>query len=54
MDLSRIVVVDFTLPDMDGIQVTPRLREWSSAPILIVSARDEELDKVAALDVGAK
>jgi two-component system KDP operon response regulator KdpE len=48
-----LVLLDFTLPDFDGIQVTTRLREWSAAPILILSARDDELDKVAALDAGA-
>ena len=48
-----LVVLDFTLPDLDGIQVTTRLREWSPAPILILSARDEHQGKVAALDAGA-
>ncbi|HSY25647.1 MAG TPA: response regulator [Polyangiaceae bacterium] len=48
-----LVVLDFTLPDLDGIQVTTRLREWSAAPILILSARDEQQGKVAALDAGA-
>ncbi len=48
-----LVVLDFGLPDIDGIQVTTKLREWSAAPILILSARDDEFDKVAALDAGA-
>ncbi len=48
-----LVVLDFALPDIDGIQVTTRLREWSAAPIVMLSARDDELDKVAALDAGA-
>jgi two-component system KDP operon response regulator KdpE len=48
-----LVVLDFGLPDMDGIQVTAKLREWSAVPIVILSARDEELDKIAALDSGA-
>jgi two-component system KDP operon response regulator KdpE len=48
-----LVVLDFGLPDIDGIQVTTKLREWSAAPILILSARDEEFDKIAALDAGA-
>lgn len=48
-----LVVLDFTLPDIDGIEVTTRLREWSAAPILILSARDEQQGKVAALDAGA-
>jgi two-component system KDP operon response regulator KdpE len=48
-----LVVLDFGLPDLDAIQVTTRLREWTSAPILILSARDEEHGKIAALDAGA-
>jgi two-component system KDP operon response regulator KdpE len=48
-----LVVLDFGLPDIDGIQVTTKLREWTAAPIVILSARDEEFDKVAALDAGA-
>jgi two-component system KDP operon response regulator KdpE len=48
-----LAIVDFGLPDIDGIQVTTRLREWTAAPILMLSARDEEHDKVAALDAGA-
>jgi two-component system, OmpR family, KDP operon response regulator KdpE len=48
-----LIVLDFALPDLDAIQVTTKLREWSAVPILILSARDEENDKVAALDAGA-
>src|SRR5262249_17716737 len=48
-----LVILDFVLPDMDGIQVTTKLREWTAAPILILSARDEESEKVSALDAGA-
>ena len=48
-----LILLDLGLPDMDGIHVTTKLREWTAAPILIVSARDEELEKVAALDAGA-
>jgi two-component system KDP operon response regulator KdpE len=48
-----LIVLDFVLPDMDGIQVTTKLREWTAVPILILSARDEESEKVAALDAGA-
>lgn len=48
-----LVLLDLALPDMDGIQVTTKLREWTAAPILILSARDEELEKIAALDAGA-
>jgi len=48
-----LVVLDLVLPDLDGIQVTTRLREWTPAPILILSAHDQEQDKIAALDAGA-
>lgn len=48
-----LVVLDLGLPDIDGIEVTKRLREWSKAPILVLSARGQEKDKVAALDAGA-
>ena len=48
-----LVVLDLGLPDMDGVEVTRRLREWSTTPIIILSVRDREDDKVAALDVGA-
>jgi two-component system KDP operon response regulator KdpE len=48
-----LVVLDLGLPDLGGIEVTTRLREWSQAPILVVSARDQQADKVAALDAGA-
>ena len=48
-----IVILDLGLPDMDGIEVTRRLREWSKIPIIILSVREHEQDKVAALDAGA-
>jgi two-component system KDP operon response regulator KdpE len=48
-----LVVLDLGLPDMDGLQVTSRLREWTKIPIIIVSARGKEQDKVVALDAGA-
>jgi two-component system, OmpR family, KDP operon response regulator KdpE len=47
------VVLDLGLPDMDGTEVTTKLREWTAVPILILSARGEEADKIAALDAGA-
>ena len=48
-----LFLLDFGLPDLDGIQVTAKLREWTAAPILMLSVRDEEHDKIAALDAGA-
>jgi two-component system KDP operon response regulator KdpE len=48
-----LVILDLGLPDGDGVEVTQRLREWSTVPIVVVSARGQERDKVAALDAGA-
>jgi two-component system, OmpR family, KDP operon response regulator KdpE len=48
-----IIVLDLGLPDFDGIEVTRRLREWSQTPIIILSVREAENDKIAALDAGA-
>jgi two-component system KDP operon response regulator KdpE len=48
-----VVVLDLGLPDMDGLEVTRRLREWSGVPIVVVSARGQESDKIKALDAGA-
>jgi len=48
-----IILLDLGLPDGDGIEVTRRIREWSSVPVIVLSARGEEGDKVAALDAGA-
>jgi two-component system KDP operon response regulator KdpE len=48
-----LVLLDLGLPDLDGVEVTRRLRQWSVAPIIVLSARDQELDKVRALDAGA-
>ena len=48
-----IVLLDLGLPDMDGLKVLRRLREWSDVPVLILSVRDEPDEKVAALDAGA-
>ena len=47
------VLLDLGLPDLDGVEVVRRLREWSAVPILIVSARGRERDKIEALDAGA-
>ncbi len=48
-----IIILDLGLPDLDGIEVVRRLREWSQTPIIILSVREQEADKVAALDAGA-
>lgn len=48
-----MIILDLTLPDMDGIQVCEQIREWSRVPIIVLSVRDNEKDKVAALDKGA-
>jgi two-component system, OmpR family, KDP operon response regulator KdpE len=48
-----VVIVDLGLPDLDGVEVIRRLREWTSVPVIVLSARGQESDKVAALDAGA-
>jgi two-component system, OmpR family, KDP operon response regulator KdpE len=48
-----LVILDLGLPDMDGQEVLKRLREWLAAPILVLSARDQEQQKITALDHGA-
>jgi two-component system KDP operon response regulator KdpE len=48
-----VILLDLGLPDMDGLTVLKRLREWSRAPVLVLTVRDREADKVAALDNGA-
>jgi two-component system KDP operon response regulator KdpE len=48
-----VIIVDLGLPDISGLDVIGRLREWYSRPILVLSARNRESDKVAALDLGA-
>jgi two-component system, OmpR family, KDP operon response regulator KdpE len=48
-----VIILDLGLPDMDGLEVARRLREWTQIPIIIVSVRDQEEHKIAALDAGA-
>ena len=49
-----VILLDLGLPDMEGLEVLKRLREWSEAPVLVLSVRDDEQNKVAALDSGAE
>src|SRR5947208_13944872 len=48
-----VVIVDLGLPDMDGLEVIRQLRQWTTVPIVVLSARGQERDKVTALDAGA-
>jgi two-component system KDP operon response regulator KdpE len=48
-----VVIIDLGLPDLDGLEVIRRLREWSKVPVIVLSARGQERDKVGALDAGA-
>ncbi len=48
-----LMILDLGLPDIDGVEVTRRVREWTAIPIIIVSVREQESEKVAALDAGA-
>ncbi len=52
-DHPDLMILDLGLPDMDGVEVTRRVREWTDMPIIIVSVREQETEKVAALDAGA-
>jgi len=51
--LPDVIILDLSLPDIDGVEVCARLREWTQVPIIILSVRDSERDKVIALDKGA-
>ena len=48
-----IILLDLGLPDLDGVEVIRRIRSWSLMPIIVISARSEDADKIAALDAGA-
>ena len=48
-----IVLLDLGLPDMDGVEVIQRIRSWSQMPVIVISARTEDADKITALDAGA-
>lgn len=53
MQHPDLIILDLGLPDLDGLEVTRRLREWTTTPIIVLSARHREHDKVDALDAGA-
>jgi two-component system KDP operon response regulator KdpE len=53
LERPDLLILDLGLPDMDGVEVTRRLREWSQVPVIILSVREQEVDKIAALDAGA-
>ncbi len=52
-DRPDLIILDLGLPDLDGVEVTRRLREWTHIPIIILSVREEETEKITALDAGA-
>ncbi|MCX5780388.1 MAG: response regulator [Firmicutes bacterium] len=49
-----LVILDMSLPDLDGLEVISRLREWTKVPVIILSVREHEQDKIRALDLGAE
>lgn len=53
LDRPDVIILDLGLPDIDGVEVARRIREWSQVPIIILSVREQEKEKIAALDAGA-
>ena len=53
MQLNELNHLDLGLPDIDGIEVIHKVRSWSNMPIIVISARSEDTDKIDALDAGA-
>ena len=53
LERPDVIILDLGLPDIDGVEITRRIREWSQVPIIILSVREQESDKIAALDAGA-
>ena len=49
----EVILLDLGLPDMDGVEIIDRIRQWSQVPIIVLSVRDREADKIRALDAGA-
>ena len=49
----EIILLDLGLPDMEGVDVIKKVRTWSNVPIIVISARSEDVDKIEALDAGA-
>ncbi len=52
-DRPDLIILDLGLPDLDGVEVTRQLREWSHIPVIVLSVREQESDKISALDAGA-
>ncbi len=53
LERPDLVILDLGLPDIDGLEVTRRLREWTAVPVIILSVREQEEEKIAVLDAGA-